>query len=277
MAGETMTSQRDLRARLQKLHDLREILASMKNLAYMETRKLLPRLASQQEAVRLVESAASDFLAHFLAVAETPAPAEEMLIVIGSERGFCGGFNERLVDVLGAANPTRLIAVGRKLAAKFEGDPRLRGATEGAIVAEDAEAIIDVLVRTLGAKGAVGLTLLFHGEDHDEDSQLQRLSLLPPFRQLALPTPPQPVPPQLNLPPRDFFLERVDHYLFAVLHQVLFASLLAENQQRVRHLEGAVQRLDEQLASLERRRHQLRQQEIVAEIEVILLNAELSA
>ena len=49
----------------------------------------------------------------------------------------------------------------------------------------------------------------------------------------------------------------------------------AENQQRVRHLEGAVERLDDQLGTLERRRHRLRQEEITEEIEVILLNADV--
>lgn len=48
-------------------------------------------------------------------------------------------------------------------------------------------------------------------------------------------------------------------------------SLLAENQYRVQHLEGAVRRLDERLEELATRARSLRQEEINEEIEMILL------
>jgi F-type H+-transporting ATPase subunit gamma len=48
-------------------------------------------------------------------------------------------------------------------------------------------------------------------------------------------------------------------------------SLLAENQYRVQHLEGAVHRLNERLAELSTRAKSLRQEEITEEIEMILL------
>jgi F-type H+-transporting ATPase subunit gamma len=79
--------------------------------------------------------------------------------------------------------------------------------------------------------------------------------------------------PALNLAPRAFLLELIEHYLYAVLHAILYASLMAESTRRVRHLEGAVRHLDEEAERLLRRSNALRQEEIIEEIEVILLNA----
>lgn len=265
-----MTSRRDLQAKLHQLHEVREILSSMKNLAYMETRKIAPRLEAQQEAVRLIESAAADLLAHVpeLRAPERGTGLDQTVVIVGSERGFCGGFNEQLVQAIGES-PARLIAVGRKLAPRIENDARFGAAVEGAVVAEDAESIIVRLVPQLGMERVATVTVLFH----DEGGTVTRLPLLPPFREPPR-RDPRP-PPLLHLPPPQFFVELVDQYLFAALHLILLASLLAENQQRVRHLEGAVERLDDQWGELERRRHRMRQEEITEEIEVILLNADL--
>jgi F-type H+-transporting ATPase subunit gamma len=81
------------------------------------------------------------------------------------------------------------------------------------------------------------------------------------------------LPPLLDLPPRQFLLGLTEQYLYAALHAVLYQSLAAENQQRIRHLDGAVHHLEERSAALQRRIRALRQEEIIEEIEVILLNA----
>jgi len=48
---------------------------------------------------------------------------------------------------------------------------------------------------------------------------------------------------------------------------------MIENQQRIQHLENAVHHLDDQTEELGRKINALRQEEIIEEIEVILLNA----
>jgi F-type H+-transporting ATPase subunit gamma len=50
--------------------------------------------------------------------------------------------------------------------------------------------------------------------------------------------------------------------------------LMAENQKRLHHLEGAVQHLDSEIVRLQRKSQIFRQEEITEEIEVILLNSE---
>lgn len=77
----------------------------------------------------------------------------------------------------------------------------------------------------------------------------------------------------MQLPPAALLAAITEHYLLAVLQGMLSASLLAENQRRVTHLEGAIRHLDTQSADLARRSNALRQEEIVEEIEVVLLSA----
>ena len=65
------------------------------------------------------------------------------------------------------------------------------------------------------------------------------------------------------------------HYLHAVLNEVLYSSLMAENRQRQVHMDSALQRLDEDSARLKLTYNIQRQEEITEEIEVILLSADM--
>jgi F-type H+-transporting ATPase subunit gamma len=77
------------------------------------------------------------------------------------------------------------------------------------------------------------------------------------------------------LKPDSFLFELTDHYLFSALHRVLFDSLITENEFRARHLENAVSHLDNKTSELLRKSNALRQEEIIEEIEVILLNSSI--
>ena len=49
---------------------------------------------------------------------------------------------------------------------------------------------------------------------------------------------------------------------------------MAENRRRLQHMEGAMQRMDENASELRRKVNLLRQEEITEEIEVIMLSHE---
>lgn len=272
-----MSRGRELRRRLRALGEIREILGSMKSLALMETRKLARFAATQQRVLAGIEQAAADFRRFFSETLAEVRPQQEVRLLLGSERGFCGDFNERLLDALVEHAPPKplLLAVGARLASKLEGDPRLAGALDGAGVAEESPAVIGRVVTALSEidrhQGPVGLTVLYH--EMDTQSVLAR-RLLPPLEILPTPTNTYGHPPRLNLPPQKLLPQLVDHYLFAALHAVFYAGLTAENQRRASQLEGAIRRLDETIAGLERQANAARQEEITEEIEIILLNAQ---
>jgi len=115
------------------------------------------------------------------------------------------------------------------------------------------------------------LTVAYH--DYKTGKIIQR-HLLPPLWLTQERMPQQGSPPLLNLDPADFFAELIHHYLFAALHEIFYLSLMAENQSRQQHLDGAVRHLEDETIKLRRKAQIVRQEEITEEIEVILLNSE---
>ncbi len=59
----------------------------------------------------------------------------------------------------------------------------------------------------------------------------------------------------------------------SVLQELLYRSLMAENQRRMQHMDSAIRLIDRTAKDLWRRRNILRQEEITEEIEVIMLSA----
>jgi F-type H+-transporting ATPase subunit gamma len=133
--------------------------------------------------------------------------------------------------------------------------------------------VLHAVIRELSALqqdlGAPEVSCVYHAGDDG----LARQALLPPFVSIATGPFRHAIPPVLNQSPGELFAELTDHYLFAVLHKVMYASLMAENQRRIAHLDCAIEHLDDESAELARRCNALRQEEIINEIEMILLSA----
>jgi F-type H+-transporting ATPase subunit gamma len=276
-----MTRRHELEQHLHGLREIREILNCMKSLAYMETRKLLHRLENQRQVLQAIKRAAADFLSFHPYSLPEAAERTPVYILVGTERGFCGDFNEQVKAHLEAqlngepsSAAARLILVGSRLSGQFTEDPRVSATIQGADTAEEIEMALARITDTLSEQhprlGPLSLTAVFCDSDLGETASE---SLLPPFREFIAAKSPFPFPPVLNLEPPDFLLELANAYLIAALNQILHTSLLAENHRRLQHLEGAVQYLDKQIEALRRTRNQLRQEEIIEEIEVILMNA----
>lgn len=276
-----MSGRRQVERHRRSLAEIREIMNSMKTLAYMETRKLIQALSARRALSQSIELAAADFVASFPESVSHAGGEREVFLLVGSERGFCGDFNESLIrwmqamsGVRAGGGTPRVIAVGHKLCSRLTDDPRISITLDGVGVAEELEGVltrvVDALVELQSEFGALGLTAVHHDPD---TRRVVTRELLPAFRDISLPARDVGVPLLLNTPPARFFVDLVDQYLFAALHEIFCASLMAENQQRADHLESAIRHLDEEAVALRRRSNTLRQEEIVEEIEVILLSA----
>jgi len=274
-----MTRRRQLEEHRRSLAEIGEIMNSMKTLSYMEVQKLVHFLDAQQAVVHSIEDVAADFLGIHPDSLPAAAGSFPVLIVIGSQRGFCGDFNHALINHLASAAPgiakeeLTIIVIGRRLHTLLEGDKRIAAYVEGPGITEEVTVVLSQVVEELVAlqdrSQMLNVYALYHG---GEDSvEMQRL--LPPFQQFRGQAPRFPHPPILNQPPQEFLVELSDQYLFAALHEILYTSLMAENRRRLTHLEGAVKRLEDKSENLARRCNTLRQEEIIEEIEVLLLNA----
>ncbi len=274
-----MTRRHNLERHRHSLTEIREIMNSMKTLAYMETRKLDRFLDAQHAVVRSIEEMAADLLSFHPETLPEAKETTPVYLLIGTERGFCGDFNHALLRHLDStlqADPSgrpMLIAVGRKLYTLLEGDARVVALIDGADVLEEVTSLLNQVVSELtrlqDKHGVLTVFCLYHG--NEEDIVVQKL--LPPFERLLHKPPRFPHPPVLNQSPREFLVELTEHYVFAALHEMLYTSLMVENHHRVAHLEGAVKHLDDDSAELVRQCNALRQEEIIEEIEVILLSS----
>jgi F-type H+-transporting ATPase subunit gamma len=230
-----------------------------------------------------IETIAADLL-HFhpeILPAEM-ASCATLYILIGSERGFCGDFNhtlgqhfDRVYDDEGA-DEILTIAIGHKLHVLFEEDRRVTTRIDGASVAEEIMALLQQLVTEILLQQASHGPLTVYCLYHESEEGVVRQQIMPPFRQPPVRPQHHRHPPFVQLPAQDLFFSLIDHYLFALLYEMLCASFMVENRKRIMHLEGAVKRLDDESDMLMRQCNSLRQEELIEEIEVVLLGANLS-
>lgn len=279
-----MSRRREVEENLHSLQEIKGIMTSMKNLSLVETHRLRRFLASQHAVVQGIRDIAADFLRFQPALRSPPAPALHLYLLIGAERGFCGDFNERLrrsaEGIMAADSGERrhCFAVGRKLCAALEGDPRVLGFLAGPSVMAEVPEVLNRVVEQLSALQAehspASLTVIHHDAQQEE---IMAARVLPPFQEMERTRSRFASAPRLYLPAPIFFADLVEHYLFAVLNEIFYTSLMAEHLSRVQHLDAATRRLEEQATELSLKRNALRQEEITEEIEVIMLSTEALA
>lgn len=273
-----MGKRTDIDRRLRTLMDISAILRVMRTLAIMEMGKLSRFLAAQTQVVKSIEAAAADFLYFY---PEFATPAERVVTVrlmIGSERGFCGDFNEVVLQAQAKLSPDPacldpiLMAVGSRLCGKIDPEA-LKNAFAGACTVEEVQSVISRVIQELNGlavQGALRLTVLCHGQDDGAVTT----STLQPFPADLTPTSRHSHPPILNLPPASFYSELAGHYLFAALHDIFYQSLMAENRQRQHHIDNAARRINQKINNLNLKKNMVRQEEIIEEIEILMLSAE---
>lgn len=278
MVGQ-MAGRRELERQLHVLGDIGAILGVMKNLALMEAGKLSRILGAQREMVASLESAAADFLTWFPQPEADADKVLAVLLLVGSQRGFCGDFNDLLLASLslaeeGRPNPLR-IAIGAKLSGRLRTDFNL----DGPYAVEEIGQVIHELMKTLDSllvKADGGQPLQLAALFHDPDSGGVAVRPLAPFALQTERTDSSPAfPPQLNISPPTFFAQLAEQHLLAAITEMFHCSLMAESRFRLNHIEGASNRMEKRAAELKRQQTLARQEEIIEEIEAILAGAGL--
>ena len=276
-----MSRRHEIEAHLRTLGEISEIMGAMNNLAVMEIHTLTRLLSAQQRVVTSMETAAKDFLAFYPDALPPDQGGTPLYLVIGSERGFCGDYNARLLAEferhLRAVRDKEpaVVAVGRKLSGRMGDDPRLVAAIDGPTVSEEIQGVLIALMQRIqelrqGKKDNLPfvITVVYRaaGAEGITIRPLRPFGAGPPVETSGA------TAPLLTLSPRVFVAELVALYLFALLHEIFYSALVAESRARLAHLESALQRLDRDQSDLRRRRNVLRQEEITEEIEVLMLS-----
>lgn len=262
-----MSGQVELAQQYERLQEISSIMTAMKSLALVETQKLSHMIEHQRLMLSNIEMAAADFQS-FFSIKPYIKTQPAILIIIGSERGFCGNFNERLIDTLSSLHDIdttqmQLLIVGSRLSAKLPKHSSIIAQLAGPTVTEEVPDVLNRIIENLNALSGTVLYILAHKAEGE------------PILKKIIPYEPLPKthftnPPSLQLTPGEFFSEMLDQYLLAVLYGVLYESLAAESHQRLAHMEQALDHLDENIAKLTIKRNAIRQEKIIEEIEMIL-------
>jgi F-type H+-transporting ATPase subunit gamma len=263
---------------MRSLRDIESILNAMKNLSLVEITKISKFYATQQELFQTVESALADFQKFYGdTLGGTLTAPSSLYVLIGSERGFCGGFNEAVHKALereGADAGLKLIVVGRKLALKFLDDKRVVTLLEGPSATEEIPTVISQLAKALaGFPGAVWK--IIHNGYSNEGSILE---IICPFEfSKDKVAPAYQFPPLLNLPAAELRPQLFEQYLFALFYGIFYVSFTAENHERLHHMDGALNKLRDEEQRLRQTSNSLRQEAITEELEVIMLSVDDSS
>lgn len=272
-----MSKMSDLKGRLHALEEIRSILNAMKNLSIVEMNKVSHFEASQIETARSIEDAFADFERSFeIPSSGSTSKNRRLYILIGSERGFCGAFNEAVLErfeteVSHHETVSRILVVGRKIAMKLDGDPRVLDALDGPSTAEEIPGVILDLAGRLAKFPELEWAIVHH----EGENSSGKTSVVDPFsRSWTNGGKRYAYPPLLNVTPEELYPQLLEQYLFSVLYRAFYLSFLEENRERLRHMEGALDALEIHLSQLRREGNALRQEEITEELEVILLGVD---
>ena len=214
-----MSQSRTLQQHIEHLTEIRGILHSLKNMAFMEIHKLSKFQQAQSYVTKHIENIATDFLQFYPGLPDVENSLPSVVIVVGSERGFCGSFNESLIEQLLLDTPDIVIAVGSRLCNRLQNNKTPFTAISGA---NSSEEISHVLGRVTNAISELQhqhplflLSILFHQDEH---LNITLRSILPPFKDNNRHSK-YKNEPLLNLQPAQFLLELIEHYVFRNVHE----------------------------------------------------------
>ncbi|GAB6066771.1 F0F1 ATP synthase subunit gamma [Methylothermus subterraneus] len=254
-------------------HKLKAVVRTMKVLAAASIRQYEQAVAAVADYGRTVELGLIAVLRHAELSRPSPKGEGRAAIVFGSDHGLCGRFNETVAEFaaqrLKGHGATRLLAVGARI------DPALQAhglRVEECFFVPGSVAGITVTVREMLAKieswqregvETVDLFYLCCG-----GPVAQRLLPVPLERFYRLKRRPWPGRslPAFRLEAGALLAQLVRQYLFISLYRACAEAQAAEHSQRLVSMQLAEKNLSERLEELTRAHHQLRQEQITAEL-----------
>jgi F-type H+-transporting ATPase subunit gamma len=205
------------------------------------------------------------------------------IILIGSEQGMCGNFNEKLMEYLDrftdrlddtAAKP-RLAAVGSRIhspAAEsvYPVDGNFRLPTSPEQIAELVDRVILYIEewRTKQGLNTIFIINNFHGEENIHEPKGIRLLPLDRrlFRQWSSESWEGRSIPLVSMDRKKVLKKLVDQYFYAELFRGFVESMESENAARLASMEAAEKNIQEKLTELRNQYNIRRQQSITSEL-----------
>ncbi|MEW5773488.1 MAG: F0F1 ATP synthase subunit gamma [Thermodesulfobacteriota bacterium] len=277
-----MLSLAALKKRIRTAGDLLAVVKTMKALAAVNIRQFEAAVESLEGCAAVADQGLHAFFrAHGPLPPVRTGPAG-LVLVLGSDQGMCGGFNEAAAQAA-AAQVAALAAGGARVRVWTCGE-RVRAALEAAGLASDLHLAMpgglhgipplaaELILRyeaDLGTRGAETLVLAHNRLARTGAYEPAVRRLLPLDRDWQAPylAPwPRRCLPETGLPAGELFPELFRHYLAISLYRAFGLSLAAENAARLAAMQAAEKNIEERSEELARSFREARQTLVTAEL-----------
>jgi len=269
----------ELEARIASIAQLLDVVTAMRSLAASRVQRAERALPGVRHYADIMDDAigrARSLVGEAFATA--PPELAPRLIVVCSEHGFAGAFNERLLD---RAAPevadhrlwivgTRGLSLARTRGLAVEWTMPM--ATHVAGVFEAARRLGLEIERRV-ARGELGTLAVLSARRiaGEGTTAIERRPLLP---LASSPRTLPPIPPVHHVPAAQLLGRMIGEFVVGELSRVLVESFASENAARLRAMEAAHRNIETKLDALRGQANRYRQEDITAELLDVITGAE---
>ncbi|WP_343079950.1 F0F1 ATP synthase subunit gamma [Ostreiculturibacter nitratireducens] len=256
-----------IEARIESLGELDDLVGALRSMSASHARAAQAAFQATRSYCRIIERAIGSLAAMANGAAVSGgAENDRVLIAVGSEHGFVGGFNQQLIDRVRSEmeEGEALIVVGRR------GEARAREvglAVERSFPMTSNVAGITPLARRISARltEASSARIAFARYRHGAAYDVTIKRVLPLKRSLTG-SAAKDAAPLHHLPLARLMQGLASEYLFAEVADALVESLASENAARLRTMEAASRNIEDKLDKLRRDERAVRQEEITSDL-----------
>lgn len=281
-----MQTMESLKRKIRSAEDLLSVVQTMKSLSAVSIRHLERAVASLTEYNQTIEMGLHIVLRSWedMSLLSRYEPGGQMgLILLGTDQGLCGQFNERIVSfaidklngmhirqshrnflVVGERAAGLLAVADQPVEAVFATPSGITGMTS---LVQDLLLKIDAW----RAEGKIDEIQLFHNRPADGAIYRPHLAQLLPLdvhwlRRLKQTPWPSRVLPTFTSEPEQLFASLIRQHLFVTLYQACAESLASEDASRLAAMQNAESNIKDRLNELTTAYHHQRQHSITAEL-----------
>ena len=271
----------DIVTQIQNVRQLNAVVTATRGIAASRAQEGRSLLTGIEAYTAIISRAIGEALT-LLPVDRVAAPergsAKRALILFCAEQGFAGAFSERVFEAAGAdidgavifVVGTRGAAVASERGLALDWSDAMTTRIDG--IANFANRLAEALYGYLAKRAITKVDILF-SRSVSGSVRIDRHSLLPiDFARFARPQ--QKQPPLIALAPQVLLERLVAEYIYAQLCEAAVHGFVAENDARMNAMVAAKNNTEANLATLQQREQQMRQEEITTEIIELAAGAE---
>lgn len=270
-----MSTLETLRRARNSTAELGEIVRTMKTLSAVSIRQCERAVEVLEDYDESVCSALAAVCYHLPELQAPPPEGRLGVVLLGSDHGLCGRFNESLIEAVRhrERDGFRLLVVGERAAslcalAGLEEAQTLSAPSAVVGITVTVAAVLGALADWRDREGIGQVRLWFNRSGEGEPHRASHVTLLPASWQglRKRPWPAAPRRPGLPRPATELLEPLLEEKLFVDLYRGLAESLASEHESRLLAMQAAEHNVRERLSELDSHLRHLRQEAITAEL-----------